>query len=67
MSVAKTIEITAGSSRSFEDAVKEGIRVASKSLNHITGAWVQDQEVIVSKNKVVEYKVRMKVTFVLKG
>lgn len=66
MSVAKTIEISAGSAKGFEDAVKEGIRTASKSLNHITGAWVQDQEVIVSKNKITEYKVRMKVTFVLK-
>jgi hypothetical protein len=66
MSVAKTIEITASSKKSFEDAVKIGVAKAAESLANITGAWVMDQSVGVAKSKVTEYRVRMKLTFVLK-
>jgi dodecin len=48
-----------------DDAVQSGIRRASKTLHGITGAWVADQEVSVKEGKVVEYKVRLKLTFVL--
>ena len=65
MAVAKIIEIIAGSTVSFEDAVKQGVARASDTLSDISGAWVKDQSVIVSKGKVVEYRVTMKVTFVL--
>jgi hypothetical protein len=66
MSVAKTIEITASSKKSFEDAVKIGVAKAAESLTNITGVWVMDQNVDVAKGKVTEYRVRMKLTFVLK-
>lgn len=66
MTVAKTIEISATSKKSFEDAVKQGIAKAAESLSNITGAWVMDQSVSVEKNKVTEYMVRLKLTFVLK-
>jgi flavin-binding protein dodecin len=66
MTVAKTIEISATSKKSFEDAVKQGIAKAAESLSNITGAWVMDQSVSVEKNKVTEYMVRMRLTFVLK-
>lgn len=66
MSTAKTIEITASSTQDFEDAIKSGVAKASESLQNITGAWVMDQGVKVSKDVVSEYTVRMKVTFVLK-
>ncbi len=66
MSVAKVIEVIASSKKSFEDAVNQGISRASDSLNDVTGAWIKDQKVVVSKGKVVEYRVVMKVTFVLK-
>ena len=66
MSVAKTIEITSTSKKSFEDAVKEGISKAGESLSNITGAWVKDQSVTVSKDKIVEYVVRLRLTFILK-
>ena len=65
MSVAKTIEITAGSKKSFDDAMRNGLKVAGKTLKNITGAWINDQEVLVTANKVTEYRVRMRVTFVL--
>ena len=67
MSVAKTIEITAGSKKSFDDAIRSGLKIAGKTLKGISGAWVKDQEVVVDANKVTEYRGRMRVTFVLEG
>lgn len=66
MSVAKVIEIIASSKKSFEDAVAQGVNKAADSLHDITGAWVKDQSVKVVDGKVVEYRVSLKVTFVLK-
>ena len=65
MSVAKVTEIISSSSKSFDDAVENGIARASKTLKGITGAWVADQKVTVKNGKVDEYRVVMKVTFVL--
>jgi flavin-binding protein dodecin len=67
MSVAKVIEIISTSSKSFDDAVSKGIARASQTISGITGAWVKDQSVEVAKGKVTEYRVIMKLTFVLKG
>lgn len=65
MSVARVTEITASSSSSFDDAVKQGIDRASKTLKNVEGAWVQDMTVKVDNGQVTEYRVNMKVTFVL--
>jgi hypothetical protein len=65
MTVAKITEITSTSKKGFNDAVESGIKRASKTLHGISGAWIADQEVVVKGGKVIEYKVRMKVTFVL--
>jgi flavin-binding protein dodecin len=65
MSVAKITEITSTSKKSFADAVESGIKRASKTIRGISGAWVADQEVSVKAGKVTEYKVRLKLTFVL--
>jgi flavin-binding protein dodecin len=65
MSVAKITEITSTSKKSFADAVDSGIKRASKTIHGISGAWVADQEVGVKAGKVTEYKVRLKLTFVL--
>ncbi len=65
MSVAKITEITSNSSKSFEDAVENGIERANKTLKNISGAWVADQSVSVENGKVTSYNVRMKITFVL--
>ena len=67
MSVAKVIEVIAQSSISFEDAMQKGISRATDSLSDVTGAWIKEQKVVVSNGKIVEYRVMMKVTFVLKG
>jgi len=66
MSVAKVTEITASSKKSFEDAVQSGIKRAGNTLQNIQGAWIQEQSVVVKDDKVTEYRVNMKVTFVLK-
>ena len=66
MAVAKVTEITASSPKGFEDAIQAGITRASKTLQHIRGAWVKDMKVEVDNGRVTEYRIRMKVTFVLK-
>ena len=65
MSVAKVTEITSNSTKSFQDAVENGIARASKTLKNISGAWVADQSVSVENGKISSYNVRMKITFVL--
>lgn len=67
MSVARTTEISATSDQSFEDAVRQGIDRAARTLRNMKGAWVKDQEVVIEHDKVTEYKVHMQVTFVLDG
>ena len=66
MSVAKVTEIISSSKNSFEDAVNEGVKRATKTLKGVTSAWVQDQQVVVKNDKVKEYRVNLKVTFILK-
>ena len=65
MSVAKVTEISASSKKSFEDAVEQGIARASKTLKNVVSAWVKDQQVIVEDGKVIEFRISMKVTFIL--
>ena len=66
MAVAKVTEIISGSSESFEDAVREGVARANNTLDGITGAWVKDQNVVVADGKVTEYRVSLKITFLLR-
>ena len=65
MSVAKVTEIISQSPKGFDDAVERGIKRASKTLKNISGAWVESQKVVVKGGKIKEYRVGMKVTFVL--
>ncbi|OHB66385.1 MAG: hypothetical protein A2Y77_01130 [Planctomycetes bacterium RBG_13_62_9] len=67
MSVAKVIEISANSTKSFEDAVEQGIARASETVENIRSAWIKEQQVKVEDGKIIEYRVDMKVTFVLRG
>lgn len=66
MSVAKVIEITSESERSFEDAVQRGIARANQTVKHVEGAWIKEQKLRVRDGKIVAYRVDMKVTFLLK-
>lgn len=65
MSVAKVTEITSGSPSSFEDAIQKGLSRAGRTLHGIQGAWVKEQKVVWDGARVSEYRVTMKVTFVL--
>lgn len=65
MSVARITEITASSKKSFEDAINVGVARANKTLKGVKGAWVQDQKVKIADGKVSEYRVSLKITFVL--
>ena len=66
MSVAKVAEISASSKESFEDAIKTGIKRADKTLDRIQGAWINEMKIEVDDGEITEYRVNMKVTFVLK-
>jgi flavin-binding protein dodecin len=65
MSVAKISEISSTSTKSFEDAIEQGIRRASRTLEGITGAWVNEMKVDITDGKISNYRVNLRVTFVL--
>jgi flavin-binding protein dodecin len=65
MSVARVTEITASSKKGFDDAIRLGIARANKTLRNVKGAWIKGLKVTVLNGKVAEYRVTMKVTFVL--
>lgn len=64
--VAKVIEITSSSTKSIEDAVESGIRRVDQTIDQVEGAWVQDIKCVVKNGKIAEWRVNMKVTFLLK-
>jgi flavin-binding protein dodecin len=66
MSVARVTEIISASNKSFEDAVKSGIERANQTLDNIKEAWIASQRVVVENGKIVEYRVTLNVTFVLR-
>ena len=65
MSVAKVVEISASSPTSFEDAVKNGIDKAGESLRGIKGAWLSEEKVEVEDGKITEFRVTLRISFVL--
>ena len=66
MSVARVTEIKASSKKSFDDAVQAGVARAVKTLKNVKSAWVQNQDVSVDENgNISEYRVQLKVTFIL--
>lgn len=65
MAIARVTEIIAASPKSFDDAIEKGISRANKTLKNLQGAWVQDQKIVIQKGKIVEYRVALKITFVL--
>ena len=67
MAVAKVIEIIAGSKTSFEDAIAQGVSRATGTVSGVASAWVKEQTVVVDNGKITEYRVTMKVTFMLQA
>lgn len=65
MAIGKIIEVSATSSTGFEDAIQQGIAKAAETVHGIKGAWVSEQKVKVDDGKIVEYRVDMRVSFVV--
>ena len=66
MSIARVTEIKASSTKSFDDAIKAGVARAHKTLKNVKSAWIENQEILVDENgHINEYRVQMKVTFIL--
>jgi hypothetical protein len=66
MSISRTTEVKASSTQSFDDAMKKGIARARKTLRNVKSAWIWNQEIILDdKGKIAEYRVQMKITFLL--
>ncbi|MEO5534320.1 MAG: dodecin family protein [Pseudolysinimonas sp.] len=63
--VARVTTITSRSTKSFEDAAREGIARASKTLRHVSGAWIKEQKVDVTEGQITSWQVTLEVTFVL--
>ena len=67
MSVAKILEISTRSDKSFEDAIQQGIARANETVKHVQGAWIEEQKVVVHEGKITAFEVIMKVTFLLES
>jgi hypothetical protein len=66
MSIARVTEIKASSTKSFDDAIKAGVARAVKTLTNVRSAWIENQEILIDdKGQITEYRVQMKVTFIL--
>jgi flavin-binding protein dodecin len=65
MSVARVTEISSTSEQSFEDAIRQGLDRATKTLRNVTSAWIKEQRVSLDNGKVARYQVNMQITFVL--
>lgn len=65
MSIVRTTEINSSSDKSFEDAIKKGIKRYAKTIENVEGAWIKEQKVVVKKGDISEYRVTMKVSFTL--
>ncbi|MBT8083617.1 MAG: dodecin domain-containing protein [Woeseia sp.] len=66
MSIARITELSASSKKGFDDAIEKGIKRANDTLENVEGAWVQDMKVVCKGGKIAEYRVQLKVTFVLR-
>jgi flavin-binding protein dodecin len=65
MAVARVTEISSTSSKSFEDAVQQGVARATKTLRNVRSAWIKEQRVEITSDKISQYQVNMMVTFIL--
>lgn len=66
MKIARVTEIKSASTKSFDDAIKQGIVRANKTLKNVKSAWIENQEIFVDdKGEISEYRVQMKITFIV--
>jgi flavin-binding protein dodecin len=65
MAVARVTEISATSTTSFEEAIREGLKRANETLRNVKSAWIKEQQVRIESGSISEYQVNMLVTFIL--
>ena len=65
MGIAKLVEVDSSSTKSFEDAIQTGIAKVTETVKNVSGAWVNEQKVVVKDNKITEYRVNLKISFVV--
>jgi dodecin len=66
-SIVKVVEVIAQSETSFDDAVEQALKEASQTIENIKEIWVSGQKAIVENNRIVEYRVTTKISFLVKG
>ncbi|AMW77665.1 hypothetical protein AMD27_01300 [Acinetobacter sp. TGL-Y2] len=65
MAIAKVVEVNSSSTKSFEDAIQTGIAKVTETLKNVQGAWINEQKVIIKENKITEYRVNLKISFLV--
>lgn len=65
MAIAKVVEVNSSSNKSFEDAIQTGIQKVTETVKNVQGAWINEQKVIVREDKIIEYRVNLKVSFLV--
>ena len=65
MAIAKVVEVNSSSTKSFEDAIQSGIAKVTETIKNVQGAWINEQKVIIKDNKIVEYRVNLKISFLV--
>ena len=65
MGIAKVVEVNSSSTKSLEDAIQTGIAKVTETVKNVSGAWVNEQKVVVKDNKITEYRVNLKISFVV--
>lgn len=65
MAIAKVVEVNSSSSKSFEDAIQTGIAKVTVTVKNVQGAWINEQKVVIKDNKITEYRVNLKISFLV--
>ena len=65
MAIAKVVEVNSSSNKSFEDAIQIGIQKVTETIKNVQGAWINEQKVVIKENKIIEYRVNLKISFLV--
>jgi len=65
MAIAKVVEVNSSSNKSFEDAIQTGIQKVTETVKNVQGAWINEQKVVIKENKITEYRVNLKISFLV--
>lgn len=65
MAIAKVVEVNSSSTKSFEEAIQTGIQKVTETIKNVQGAWINEQKVVIKENKITEYRVNLKISFLV--